>query len=131
MEGKAQRSNKQSIDQSTYTTIFTNWLEAASAFYSHYNQLRPYAAQISEEPGLRAVQSVHRGQCPAGQLRKLLGRMHQELEMLVQDMDQVDTPDNSGAAWQQCRKLTNHTRVLTRLNQRAQTMSLLINLPAS
>ncbi|GAB3804840.1 hypothetical protein GCM10028819_36980 [Spirosoma humi] len=130
MEGKTHRSNKQSIDQSTYTTILTNWFEAASAFYNHYNQLRPYAAQISEEPGLNAVYHINPGQCPIGQLRKLLGRMHQELEMLVQDMDQADMPD-SGSTWQQCRKLTNHTRVLTRLNQRAQTMSLLINQPAS
>lgn len=130
MEGKTHRSNKQSIDQSTYTTIFTNWFEAASTFYNHYNQLRPYAAQISAESGPNAVPAVNRGQCPAGQLRKLLGRMHQELEMLVQDMDQAETPD-SGSTWQQCRKLTNHTRILTQLNQRAQTMSLLINLPAS
>ena len=130
MEGKTHRSNKQSIDQSTYTTIFANWFEAASTFYNHYNQLRPYAAQISDEPGPKGVRSINRGQCPVSQLRKLLGRMHQELEMLVQDMDQADAPD-SGSTWQQCRKLINHTRVLTQLNQRAQTMSLLINLPAS
>lgn len=130
MEGKTHRNNKQSIDQSTYTTVLTNWFEAASTFYAHYNQLRPYAVQVSSEQGLSTAKHVNLNQCPVGQLRRLLGRMHQEMEMLVHDMDQAETPDLSYTR-QQCRKLANHTRILTQLNQRAQTMSLLINLPAS
>ncbi|AKD56054.1 hypothetical protein SD10_15275 [Spirosoma radiotolerans] len=113
-----------------YTVVLTKWLEAASTFYNHYNQLRPYATLVSSGQDLSAAKFVNQSQCPAGQLRRLLGRMHQELEMLVQDMDQAETPD-SGCTQQQCRKLTTHTRILTQLNQRAQTMSLLITLPAS
>ncbi|GAB3769425.1 hypothetical protein GCM10028818_05470 [Spirosoma horti] len=130
MEGKTHRNNKQSTDRSTYEMVLTKWFEAASTFYNHYNQLRPYAALVSSEQGLKTTAFVNQSQCPVGQLRRLLGRMHQELELLVQDMDQVDSPD-LGCTQQQCRKLVNHTRILTQLNQRAQTMSLLIALPAS
>lgn len=130
MEGKTHRNNKQSIGQSTYTMVLTKWVEAASTFYNHYNQLRPYAALVSSEQGVKPTAFVNQSQCPAGQLRRLLGRMHQELDMLVQDMDQDDAPE-SGYTQQQCRKLASHTRILTQLNQRAQTMSLLITLPAS
>lgn len=130
MEGKTHPTSKQSIDQSMYTTVLANWFEAVSTFYNHYNQLQPYAAQSSARKGSNAVLPVHSGQCPVGQLRRLLGRMHRELEMLVQDMDQIDNPESS-CMRQQCKKLTNHTRILTQLNQRAQTMCLLINLSAS
>ncbi|GAB3726389.1 hypothetical protein [Spirosoma lituiforme] len=126
MDGKTHPADKLLIDQSTYTTVLANWFEAVSTFYNHYNQLRPYIAQV----GINNVPSINSGQCPVGQLRRLLSRMHRELDMLVQDMDQIDAPE-SNCTRQQCKKLVNHTRVLTQLNQRAQTMCLLINLSAS
>lgn len=130
MESKAHPTSKESIDHSTYTTVLANWFEAVSTFYNHYNQLKPYADQLNTRKGSNTIQPVNSGQCPVGQLGKLLGQMHRELERLVQDMDQVENP-GSNCIRQQCKKLLDHTSILTQLNQRAQTMCLLINLSAS
>ncbi|GAB4024909.1 hypothetical protein [Spirosoma koreense] len=106
--------------------VFADWLHAVSELQLNYHRLTSYASVYDQHRLQPQTAPSWAGQCPIRQVTALLNRICRELETLLQQMDQFDskvTPENY-------RRLAGHTRLINRLNQQAQTLLKLADIPA-
>ncbi|MVM28576.1 hypothetical protein GO755_00935 [Spirosoma sp. HMF4905] len=120
MERRLNQNDPQLLDYSTEATVLTNWLEATSTFYIHYNQLAPFASKEYTQKDLHSFKRP----IPVNQLRSLLSKMKHELAKLLLDLDLTQT-HNLACTKGKYKQLIAHTRILNRLNQEAEAMSFL------
>ena len=118
------KSNKKHIvvpDTITPERILLQWLAEIDRFHDfcyQINALLPSTAALAQAP---PPPTAHIGQCPLAQLITLHHAMQAELETLLADMEHwpkhLQAPPH--------RRLAAHSRLLSRLNQRAQSSLLL------
>lgn len=123
-------SNPLAIKLCEPESILTDWLTAIARFHDYYYQLITCSNQSVVDFDSDVVKAAYIGQCPVSQLAKLTTIMSRELEMLNQDIDQIEELRTSDTR-KKYNLLVTHTRLLNRLNQRAQSGLYLVNLPSS
>ncbi|MBD2754980.1 hypothetical protein [Spirosoma validum] len=111
-------------DSSICTAILTDWVQAVSTFYQHYQQLATYRIRQS----IPLIQPIPVSQCPLGHLEHLMDDMQRQIESLLLEMGDAEPSPSSQASYQ---KLIDHTARLNRVNQHAQTLGLLTTLSPS
>ncbi|GAB3806382.1 hypothetical protein GCM10028819_41650 [Spirosoma humi] len=115
----------------TSFTILTEWAEATARLHENYNKLLACISPNKPEQTVSAAATrSFVGQCPVDVLITLLVTMQKQMERLVIDMESVSCP-NKSLPTENYKKLAEHTRIINKLNQQAQTKLLLTtSLPA-
>lgn len=125
---KSQRSQKDSHTQALRPQdILAEWLASVSLLHLNYRQINGYVNQYEEQRLAQKNLTKQVGQCPVGDLVRLLIRIEEELEKLLVEMDHLEELESLN----NYKKLIEHTVTLDQLNQSANGLLHLAALPPS
>lgn len=110
--------------------VVTEWTEAVTNLYKHYQELSTYIHQATDPNHLPEVGAIYVGQCPINQLVTLVDAMKATLDELFLDVSQGDKAQKQTTK-EQYRKLVHHTLLMNQLNNQAQSRLHLLSLSTS